>query len=146
MPHPHTCTYFRCSNKSGFKSFFQFPVNDEKRLKTWINNCGNMTIAHLPHNHLRSKLICIDHFDKKYIKENGKRTRLRKDAIPEPYKDTELNDRPPSPPDPSYLPLRIKPTNKVYQNKKRLCEEETRCTVVLQKKRKLQNKDKDTPI
>ncbi|KAL0859238.1 hypothetical protein ABMA27_011049, partial [Loxostege sticticalis] len=50
-----------------------------------------------------------------------------------------------SPSHPSHLEQEVNMLNKVYQNKKLLCEEETRCTVVPPKKRKLQqNKSYNT--
>ncbi|CAH0719937.1 unnamed protein product, partial [Brenthis ino] len=92
MPY-HRCSYFGCKNTTVTKSMFRFPWNDSNRLKIWLNNCGNMTITHLPAERLRTKYICIDHFSKEYLANvTGRRKRINRLAIPEPYRDVKTPD------------------------------------------------------
>ncbi|XP_026760929.1 uncharacterized protein LOC113519904 isoform X2 [Galleria mellonella] len=102
MP-PHRCSYHMCKNTSDKKSMFSFPWKDENRLKIWLKNCGNKALANLPPKNLQSRYICIDHIDKKYIRnETGRRKRILKDAVPETF--PILLNRPRTPPDlPDFL-------------------------------------------
>jgi hypothetical protein len=60
---------------------------------------GNKSLARRPPNELRSKYICIDHFNSRYIKnEHGQRLRLRNDAIPELYQAPDPEEQPRTPP------------------------------------------------
>ena len=50
-----------------------------------------MTIAHLNHQHLRNRYLCITHFDDKYIQnKDGKRKRLSNKAVPHKYNDEQF--------------------------------------------------------
>ncbi|XP_049881858.1 uncharacterized protein LOC126377870 isoform X1 [Pectinophora gossypiella] len=90
----HNCSYYNCTNSSEQKSMFRFPWNDVNRLKVWLENCGNMNIAHLPAENLRSRYLCIDHFNIKYVRnETGHRKRLQRNAVPEPYQTQDLQNR-----------------------------------------------------
>uniref|UniRef100_A0A1E1WQU1 Uncharacterized protein n=1 Tax=Pectinophora gossypiella TaxID=13191 RepID=A0A1E1WQU1_PECGO len=53
-----------------------------------------MNIAHLPAENLRSRYLCIDHFNIKYVRnETGHRKRLQRSAVPEPYQTQDLQNR-----------------------------------------------------
>ncbi|XP_063370239.1 uncharacterized protein LOC134658484 [Cydia amplana] len=85
---PVRCMYFQCKTEvcKSKKSLFRFPVNNPKRLEEWIQNCGNPRIAKYSKDALKAKYICIDHFEQKFIRnEGGQRKRLSKDAVPIPY-------------------------------------------------------------
>lgn len=62
---------------------------------------GNLTIHHLPHDVLRNRYLCIDHFDDKYISKSGKtsvRRRITKQAVPCHYKKSlDITSHSPSP-------------------------------------------------
>ncbi|XP_052754412.1 uncharacterized protein LOC113520143 isoform X2 [Galleria mellonella] len=95
---PHRCSYFMCKNNSNEKSMFSFPCNDAERLKVWLENCGNISIAHLSKKRLRSRYLCIDHFNKKYVRnKTGVRKRLCPDAVPAHYKNIDVPNRSRSP-------------------------------------------------
>ncbi|XP_028169798.1 uncharacterized protein LOC114359555 isoform X1 [Ostrinia furnacalis] len=90
MP-PHKCSYFRCTNVSNMKSMFRFPWKEPKRLKLWLNNCGNMQLANMATQRLRARYLCVDHFDQKHVRNHkGARTTLLRHAIPEHYQNQSL--------------------------------------------------------
>ncbi|XP_063542970.1 uncharacterized protein LOC134751483 isoform X2 [Cydia strobilella] len=85
---PVRCMYLQCKTEvyKSNKSLFRFPIKNPKRLEEWIQNCGNPRIAKYSKGALKSQYICIDHFEKKFIRnEGGQRKRLTKDAVPIPY-------------------------------------------------------------
>ncbi|XP_073947974.1 uncharacterized protein [Choristoneura fumiferana] len=87
---PTKCAYFMCNNTSDQKPMFRFPSADPTRLQVWLSNCGNMTITHLSHNELRNRYLCLEHFDEKFVQnQGGRRTRITKKALPKHYKEEE---------------------------------------------------------
>ncbi|XP_049872618.1 uncharacterized protein LOC126371353 [Pectinophora gossypiella] len=120
------CSYYNCTNSSEQKSMFRFPWNDVNRLKVWLENCGNMNIAHLPAENLRSRYLCIDHFNIKYVrneKMNGHRKRLQRSAVPEPYQTQDLQNRSSTSSPGSSGTFKVLTPKKVYKNKRlRDCE------------------------
>lgn len=61
---------------------------------------GNMTITHLPPERLRTRKLCSDHFDPKFIRQApGQRVFMLRNSTPKPYKDPEpeVNTQPRSP-------------------------------------------------
>ncbi|KAI8425164.1 hypothetical protein MSG28_006993 [Choristoneura fumiferana] len=87
---PTKCAYFMCNNTSDQKPMFRFPSADPTRLQVWLSNCGNMTITHLSQNELRNRYLCLEHFDEKFVQnQGGRRTRITKKALPKHYKEEE---------------------------------------------------------
>ncbi|XP_063390043.1 uncharacterized protein LOC134675645 [Cydia fagiglandana] len=85
---PIRCMYLQCETEvyKSNKSLFRFPAKDPKRLEKWIQNCGNPRTAKYSKDAFKNKYICIDHFEKKFIRnEGGQRKRLTRDAVPTPY-------------------------------------------------------------
>lgn len=72
------CAAFNCENrtKSGIK-FVRFPLKDPKRLKKWLVN-----LRWKDWTPSRFSVLCIDHFEPKYVIGGDIRARLRANAVP----------------------------------------------------------------
>ncbi|XP_047985268.1 uncharacterized protein LOC125225553 [Leguminivora glycinivorella] len=81
MP-PLKCQYHDCDNTNNTKSMFSFPVNDEPRLKLWIQHSGNINLTSLTHQELKRRYICEDHFKTEDVSNNNFRSRLLPAAVP----------------------------------------------------------------
>uniref|UniRef100_UPI003AB09F10 uncharacterized protein n=1 Tax=Centroberyx gerrardi TaxID=166262 RepID=UPI003AB09F10 len=72
------CSAFNCenSNQSDVK-FFKFPLYNRQKLKKWLLNMKwkDWTPS-------RFSVLCINHFEEKYIDRTGKFVKLREDAVP----------------------------------------------------------------
>lgn len=72
------CAAYNCENrtKSGIK-FVRFPLKDPKRLKKWLVN-----LRWKDWTPSRFSVLCIDHFEPKYVIGGDIRARLRANAVP----------------------------------------------------------------
>lgn len=88
-----SCIFKKCGNyinlrDRSFKDvkLFSFPKNPERR-KKW------MELGEVPQNLPESMyFFCSDHFDKKYLAINNRRTVLVGEAVPFPYVDPEIDE------------------------------------------------------
>ncbi|XP_048000374.1 uncharacterized protein LOC125237392 isoform X5 [Leguminivora glycinivorella] len=97
------CQYHNCDNYStDDKSMFRFPVNDEHRLKLWIEHSGNKKLKSLTQQELKRRrhlYLCEDHFKDEDISRNTFRSRLISTAVPLTTPKSQLSPQPrhPSP-------------------------------------------------
>ncbi|XP_048479938.1 zinc finger protein-like [Plutella xylostella] len=131
MPYIKTCSYLNCGNinmKNPELSLFSFPINDESRLKLWIQNSGNSQLDSLTNNELRYHYICAAHFPNARDRRQLHRDILLGSAVPYHFqstetetastpsmshvKDVEINARAVSPD-----VLKVIPPKKFYENK-----------------------------
>ncbi|XP_048000375.1 uncharacterized protein LOC125237392 isoform X6 [Leguminivora glycinivorella] len=83
MPH-HKCQYRNCVNNSEDMSMFRFPVNDEPRLKLWVQHSGNKKLKSLTQEEWQRRrlYLCENHFKVEDIGRNTFRSRLVSTAVP----------------------------------------------------------------
>ncbi|XP_061567725.1 uncharacterized protein zgc:153292 [Cololabis saira] len=80
----YKCAY-NCENSSDPDvKFFKFPLYNPRKLKKWLTNMKWMDWT--PN---RFSVLCINHFEERYIDRTGKSVTLREDAIPTIFSSTD---------------------------------------------------------
>ncbi|XP_008327580.1 uncharacterized protein LOC103392678 [Cynoglossus semilaevis] len=73
----YKCAYDCDSSNETDVKFFKFPLYHSRRLKKWL---ANMKMQDWTPS--RFSVLCINHFEEKYIDRTGKSVKLREDAVP----------------------------------------------------------------
>ncbi|XP_034046610.1 uncharacterized protein zgc:153292 isoform X2 [Thalassophryne amazonica] len=77
----YKCSAARCNSSSEpGVTFFKFPLYNERKLKKWLMNMKCTESEDWSPS--RFSVLCIKHFEERYILKTGKSIRLHQDAVP----------------------------------------------------------------